>query len=410
MKIPTSTNNVIEIFVGVDIGKSFHCAAAINARGNVLLKPVKVLASAEGFAAFEERLCQLGDKSALLIGLEASGHYWMSLWRFLLERDWPVQVFNPVLSSKNARTHLRGRKTDADDALFIARTVRDADFVPLQPGQEDTQQLKLLCRQRRFITHELANAKRRLTGLIDLSFPEFSRHFDNIHSKAAQAVLKAAPNAAAIAGLSLRRLQGLLTSASRGRFGAAKAKPLRASATESLAARRRDPALDLLIHTMIAQLEFFEKQLAQLDLHIQKLFSSMAHPIKTIPGIGLITGPLIAAELGDLRRFASRRPLNALLAYAGMDPRVRKSGQWSGKIKMSKRGSVALRTALYQAASMARLHEPRLAEIYHRHKHQMNKHHSVAISHVARKLLAIIYAVCARGQTYDPTKICAQPT
>ena len=50
---------------------------------------------------------------------------------------------------------------------------------------------------------------------------------------------------------------------------------------------------------------------------------------------------------------------------------------------MSKRGSVALRTALYQAASMARLHEPRLAEIYHRHKHQMNKHNSVAISHVA---------------------------
>jgi hypothetical protein len=67
-----------------------------------------------------------------------------------------------------------------------------------------------------------------------------------------------------------------------------------------------------------------------------------------------------------------------------------------------RRGSVALRTALYQAASMARLHEPRLAEIYH-HKHQLHKHHSVAISHVARKLLAIIYAVCARGQSYDPS-------
>jgi len=183
MKTPTSTNNLVDIFVGVDIGKGFHCAAAINARGEVLLKPVKVPASAEGFAAFEERLRQLGDKSALLIGLEASGHYWMSLWRFLLERDWTVQVFNPVLSNNNARTHLRGRKTDADDALFIARTVRDGDFIPLQPGQQDTQQLKLLCRQRRFITHELANAKRRLTGLIDLSFPEFSRHFDDIHGK-----------------------------------------------------------------------------------------------------------------------------------------------------------------------------------------------------------------------------------
>ena len=52
MKNPTSTNNVIDIFVGVDIGKSFHCAAAIDARSNVLLKPLKVLASAEGFTAF----------------------------------------------------------------------------------------------------------------------------------------------------------------------------------------------------------------------------------------------------------------------------------------------------------------------------------------------------------------------
>ena len=40
-----------------------------------------------------------------------SGHYWMSLWRFLLERDWQgEEVFNPVLSSQSARTHLRGRK------------------------------------------------------------------------------------------------------------------------------------------------------------------------------------------------------------------------------------------------------------------------------------------------------------
>jgi transposase len=409
MKIPTSINNLIDIFVGVDIGKGFHCAAAINARGNVLLKPLKVLASAEGFTAFEARLRQLGDKTALLIGLEASGHYWMSLWRFLLERDWQVQVFNPVLSSKNARTHLRGRKTDADDALFIARTVRDGDFTPLQPGNQDTEQLKLVCRQRRFITHELANAKRRLTGLIDLSFPEFGLQFDNNHSKAAHAVLKAAPSAAAIARLSLRQLGSLLMSASHGRLGTVKAEALRESAKQSLASRRQDPALDLLIRTMIAQLEFFEKQLAELDLHIQRLFSRMEHPIKTIPGIGSITGPLIAAELGDLRRFAGRRPLHAILAYAGMDPRVRKSGQWSGKIKMSKRGSVALRTALYQAASMARLHEPRLAEVYNHHKQQMNKHHAVAISHVARKLVAIIYAVCARGQSYDPSKICAQP-
>ena len=82
-----SMTNLTDIFVGDDIGKSFHCPAAINARGHVLLKPVKVIASAEAFTAFEGRLDRLGDKTAVVIGLEASGHDWMSPWRFLLERD-----------------------------------------------------------------------------------------------------------------------------------------------------------------------------------------------------------------------------------------------------------------------------------------------------------------------------------
>jgi hypothetical protein len=132
------------------------------------------------------------------------------------------------------------------------------------------------------------------------------------------------------AGFLCAGTRGLIARA--GRFGAAKAKALKKSATESLAARHRDPALDLLIHSMIAQLGFFQQRLAQLDLHFQRLFRSMAHPIKTIPGIGPITG--IVAELGNLRRFAGHRPLHALLAYAGMDPRVyAKAGNGAAKPK-----------------------------------------------------------------------------
>jgi hypothetical protein len=111
--------------------------------------------------------------------------------------------------------------------------------------------------------------------------------------------------------------------------------------------------------------------------HPEALFAH-GTPDKNYPGIGSSPGPLIAAELGDPRGFEGRRFLHVILPYAGMDPRVRKSGQWSGKIKMGQRGSTALRTALYQAASMT----PRLAEIYNRHKQQMNKHHVLAISHV----------------------------
>ena len=73
--------------------------------------------------------------------------------------------------------------------------------------------------------------------------------------------------------------------------------------------------------------------LADLDLHIQRLLSRMEHPIKTIPGIGSITGALIAAELGDPRRFVGRRPLHAILAYAAMDPECAKVANGAAKSK-----------------------------------------------------------------------------
>ena len=186
------------------------------------------------------------------------------------------------LSSKSARTHLRGRKTDADDALFIARTVRDGDFIPLQPGNLDTEQLKLVCRQRRFITRELANAKRRLTGLIDLGFPEFSRHFENNHSKAAHAVLKAAPARPLSPGFPCARIRAF--SSAPAAVDSAHRKPKRSESRLAKSERQpEDPALNLLIRTMIARLEFFENQLAQLDLHIQRLLLAPGTPDKDYP-------------------------------------------------------------------------------------------------------------------------------
>ncbi len=102
---------------------------------------------------------------------------------------------------------------------------------------------------------------------------------------------------------------------------------------------------------MLDQLGFFAKQIAKLDARIRELFKSIDSPIKDIPGIGEKTAPMILAELGEFSRF--KGGYKKLLAYCGPDPRVRQSGQWKGTVKMNKRGSPALRTALFQAASMA---------------------------------------------------------
>ncbi len=183
------------IYAGIDIGKAKHCIAAISATGAVRLKPVFIEQSPEGFEALAARLRRLGNASQVKIGMEASGHYWTHLYHFLNEAGWTVELFNPVLSSAQGRCHLRGRKTDKDDALAIAKTLRDGGYTPWALPPDEHNALKLLCRQRTFIVAELSNAKRRLSALRDMAFPELAGFFSDAHAKAPAALLREAPAA-----------------------------------------------------------------------------------------------------------------------------------------------------------------------------------------------------------------------
>lgn len=93
---------------------------------------------------------QLGDPSRLKIGMEASGHYWTHFFHFLAQAGWTVELFNPVLSNAQDWCHLRGRKTDKDDALAIAKTLRDGGYTPWAIPSDDHAKLKRLCRHNSF--------------------------------------------------------------------------------------------------------------------------------------------------------------------------------------------------------------------------------------------------------------------
>ena len=98
--------------------------------------------------------------------------------------------------------------------------------------------------------------------------------------------------------------------------------------------------------------------------------------ITTAPGVGLITGAAILSEIGDVTRFPSEEKL---VAYAGIDASVYQSGQFEGAQRhMSKRGSAYLRTALWQAAQMATVHDEEF-KAYYRKKRAEGKVHGVAI-------------------------------
>jgi transposase len=120
--------------------------------------------------------------------------------------------------------------------------------------------------------------------------------------------------------------------------------------------------------------------------------------LKTIPGISDVLASTILGEIGSAGRFSTAKKL---IAYAGLDTKVVQSGEFEGtRAKLSKRGSPYLRWALYQAASIARVHDPALRNLFEKKKRK-GKPYGIALSAVAQKLTHIIYSVLKNQKPYQ---------
>ncbi|MDB7982764.1 transposase, partial [Faecalicoccus pleomorphus] len=95
---------------------------------------------------------------------------------------------------------------------------------------------------------------------------------------------------------------------------------------------------------------------------------------------------------------------NQMLAYAGLDPSRSESGEHAYNGHMVKHGSSHLRYVLLNCAEMVILHNPVFYD-YYRKKREEGKHHRVALSHVARKLVRIIFFLEKNNVDYDPKKM-----
>ena len=146
---------------------------------------------------------------------------------------------------------------------------------------------------------------------------------------------------------------------------------------------------------------FFSIQIdTDIEVAIQTMMEEIHSPVTTIPGIGVRMGAMILAEIGDFSRFDSP---DKILAYAGLSPSTYQSGQLSlsgAYSHMEKRGSRYLRYALYNATKYVCLWDPTFAA-YLAKKRAEGKHYNVALSHAAKKLVRLIYAMEKSQHPYN---------
>jgi transposase len=315
----------------------------------------------------------------------------------LSRQGYTVSVINPLQVHAYRRVDVRKRKTDRLDAYWIADFVR---FARPNPSRADTPvilQLRELARFRLHLTRQIGDCKRKMVCILDRVFPEYDKLFSNVFLQASRQLLQEAVTADDFAEFDLSELEGILSQASHGRFGFEKAQEIRAVARQSVGVTFLADAIRVEMRCLLQQIGLLEEQRRVVDDELEALMAQIPQHITTIPGVGLVTGAMMLAEIGDVNRFAAPEKL---VAYAGLDATVYQTGKFEGqRMHMSKRGSHYLRYAVWQAATTCLLHNEELAT-YYRKKRAEGKPHGVAMGAVCRKLLARIYVVLKEQRPY----------
>ena len=386
------------VSVGIDVSKDKHDCFIVSSEGEVRADVFTIPNTMDGFHCLLQRIRDCANaQDKIKVGLEATGHYSYNLLGFLMDNGLATYVLNPLRTNLYRKSlSLRKTKTDRVDARMIASMLlSDAGLKPYTNTAYHNEELKSLTRYRFDKVKERAKLKTSISRLVCILFPELEKLVPTLHMASVYALLEELPSAKQIAAAHLTRLKALLETASKGHYKRDMALEIRDAARNSIGSRM--PAKSLELQHTIRLIRELNAEIAEIEEQIQSLMEELDSPITTIPGLGFRMAAMILAEVGDFTRFSSP---DKLLAYAGMSPSTYQSGQLKNCYPhMEKRGSRYLRYAIYNATKYVCLWDPNFAD-YLAKKRAEGKHYNVAISHAAKKLVRLIFAMEKSGMPY----------
>lgn len=392
------------LYVGIDIAKNKHDACIIDQAGNTILKSFTFPNSATGADSLLAHIRKLNPESLpVKIGMEATGHYWLALYSHLKANEQEVCVINPIQSDALRNLYIRQTKTDTVDAFIIAEVLRFGRFTQTQIAEPNMLALRNLCRYRMSLIDTISDIKRKIMAVMEQIFPEYEKMFSKVFGMASVELLAAYTTPEEILKLPTDELAKLLNVASKKRLGAKrasdKAKKIQDAAASSFGSKLAADVMAFQVRQELEQIKLMENHVEELNEQIALLYAQFDSSLHSMPGMGPVLAAVVLSEIGDISRFSAPEKL---VAFAGIDPSVRQSGNFSGnQNRMSKRGSPYLRHAIWLAAFVAAFNDP-VFSAYYQKKRSEGKDHMTAIGAVCRKYLYTVFALLKSGQSYVP--------
>lgn len=387
--------------VGIDVSKGKSMIAVMRPFGEVVLTPFEVQHTASELSELVRTLKSLVGETRVV--MEATGNYHAPIALALQGAGFYVSIVNAILVHDYGNNSLRRAKTDKKDAIKLANYGLDHWLtLPRYVPEEDTRMMLKTCyRQYQQYTKVQTILKNNLISLLDTTFPGINRLFNSpIRADGrekwldfvetfwhCECVSKLSENAFSAKYQKWCQRNGY-------NFSQAKAQQLHSFARSCITSLPKSETTKLLVKQAIVQLQATSSSLAALKQEMNVLAERLPeYPVVMgMFGVGPALGPQLIAEIGDVRRFHSKK---ALVAFAGIDAPPYQSGQMDVRSRsISKRGSSALRRTLFLVMTVYLQQSPEQEPIYQfmDKKRAEGKPYRVYMMASANKFLRVYYA------------------
>ena len=399
------------LIVGIDVGSETHYARAFDWRNyEYTKKPLEFSNTEAGFQTFKawmEDIAAKHGKTAVIPGMEPTGHYWFALGKFLQDNGMkPVHV-NPhhVKKSKELDDN-NPNKNDRKDPKTIAALVNEGRFSYPYIPTGIYAEIRSLSNLRFQTQEELTRIKNRIARWFSIYFPEYKDVYGDLKAVSGRMVLKVAPLPEDIRKLGADGVNQIWRDAKLRGAGMKRAKTLVSAAEHSVGSKEAPEAARIELRNLLNDMDVYAARLEELLHGIEEKLKEIPYVDKLlgIKGIGLATVSGFIAEVGDIGRFDNPKQLQKLAGYAIVS---NDSGKHNGESRISCRGRKRLRYVLYEAAISLIGKNREFKEIHEyyrtREKNPLKKMQSVIA--VACKIIRVFYTILTKGVDYDGNRL-----
>lgn len=387
--------------VGIDVSKRKSTVAVLRPGGEIVVKPFDVPHLSDNFHSLIHLINSLDGESRIV--MECTGRYYELVARELSQAGFFVSAVNPqiICNFQGQDNPLRRVKTDKADSIKIARYALDSWSKLKQYSlmNEIRAQLKTMNRQFDFYMKHKTAMKNNLIGLIDQTYPGANTYFDSPpREDGSQKWVDFLDTYWHVDCVRKMSLNAFTThyqkwcSRKKYNFSKAKAEEIYGTAKELIPVLPKDDFTKCIIRQAIEQLNAASKTTEQLRSLMNETAAQLPeYPVvMAMKGVGPSLGPQLIAEIGDVTRFTHK---GAITAFAGVDPGVNDSGDYSQKsVHASKHGSPILRKTLFQVMDVLIKTKPNDAVyLFMDKKRTQGKPYYVYMTAGANKFLRIYY-------------------